>query len=88
MPVPLGITVRDSIGSERVRIRGLAPGSELSLGTFGSDGWMVAVDEVDKTFVGAPKDFVGTMRTLVELWSGDGEILDAQIVQLEWRANN
>jgi len=84
-PLPLGISIKDASGGERITLAGLAAGTELSLGTsLGSAGWLVSAGDLDKTFVGAPKDFVGVMDATVNLQSADERLLDSKVVRLEW----
>src|SRR5262245_13353406 len=84
-PLPLGILLKDASGGETVMLAGLAAGTELSLGTsLGSAGWLVSAGDLEKTFVGAPKDFVGVMDATVSLQSADEQLLDSKVVRLEW----
>src|SRR5262245_27298442 len=84
-PLPLGISLKDASGGETVTVAGLAEGTELSLGTsLGLAGWLVSAGDLDKTFVGAPKDFVGAMDATVNLRSAKDQLLDSQIIRLEW----
>jgi hypothetical protein len=90
-PLPLGISLKDASGGETVTVAGLAEGTELSLGTslgtsIGLAGWLVPAGDLDKTFVGAPKDFVGVMDATVNLRSASDQLLDSQVVRLEWIA--
>src|SRR6266545_3288412 len=84
-PLPLGILLKDGAGEETVRVTGLVNGTELSLGSsVGLAGWTVSAGDVDKTFVGAPKDFVGIMEVMVDLHSASGQLMDSQVLRLEW----
>jgi hypothetical protein len=84
-PVPLGISLEDASGGETVTVAGLANGAELSLGTsLGLAGWVVPASDLDKTFVGAPKGFVGVMDATVNLRSASGQPLRSQALRLEW----
>jgi hypothetical protein len=68
-----------------VTVAGLANGTELSLGTsLGLSGWLVPASDLDKTFVGAPKGFVGAMDATVNLRSASGQRLHSQALRLEW----
>jgi hypothetical protein len=85
--LPLGMWLNDASGKETVTVAGLAEGTELSLGTSrGLAGWVLSGRDLDKTFVAPPRDFVGVMNATVKLSSAGGELLDVQIVQLEWIA--
>jgi hypothetical protein len=84
-PLPLGVFLNDGSGAETVAIAGLAKGSELSLGTSqGAAGWLLSARDLDKAFVGPPKNFVGVMDAKVELSSASGQLLESQVIQLEW----
>jgi hypothetical protein len=84
-PLPLGISLKDASGGEIVTVTGLAREAELSLGiNQGLAGWLLSAGDLDKTFVGTPKDFVGVMDATVTLRSPRGELLDSQVVRFEW----
>jgi hypothetical protein len=84
-PLPLGVSLKDASGGETIMVAGLAAGTELSLGTsLGLAGWLVSAGDLDKTFVGAPKDFVGVMDATVNLRSAGDQLLHSQVVRLEW----
>ena len=84
-PLPLGISVRHASGVETVTVAGLASDAELSLGTsLGPAGWLVTSHDLDKTFVGARRDFVGILDATVTLRSSDGQLLDSQATRFEW----
>jgi hypothetical protein len=86
-PLPLGISLKDASGGETVTIDDLAEGTELSLGTSrGLAGWLVSAHDLDETFVGPPKDFVGVMDATVKLRSASGQLLESQVIRLEWIA--
>jgi hypothetical protein len=84
-PLPLGISVKDASGVETVTVAGLATEAELSLGTsLGPAGWLVPTRDLDRTFVGAPEDFVGVMDATVTLRSAGGQLLDSKAIRFEW----
>jgi hypothetical protein len=84
-PLPIGISLKDGSGGETVTIAGLAKGTDLSLGSSqGQAGWLLSARDLEKTFVGPPKDFVGVMDAKVKLSSADGQLLDSRVVRLEW----
>jgi hypothetical protein len=86
-PLPLGMWLKNGSGKETVTIAGLAEGTELSLGTSrGLAGWVLTGGDLDKTFVGPPRDFVGVMNATVELSSAGGQLLESQVIQFEWIA--
>lgn len=84
-PLPLGISLKDASDGEIVTVAGLAEGTELSLGTSkGLAGWVVSARDLDKTFVGAREQFVGTMDATVNLQSASGQLVDSQVIRFEW----
>jgi hypothetical protein len=84
-PLPLGVFLKDGSGGETVAIAGLAKGSDLSLGTSqGAAGWLLSARDLDKAFVGPPKNFVGVIDAKVELSSASGQLLESQVIRLEW----
>jgi hypothetical protein len=86
-PLPLGIWLNNDSGKETVTIAGLAEGTELSLGTSrGLPGWVISGGDLDKTFVGPPKNFVGVMDATVKLSSAGGQLLESQVIRFEWIA--
>ena len=86
-PLPLGISLKDATGEETATISGLAEGTDLSLGSSqGAVGWLLSARDLDRTFVGPPKDFVGVMDAEVILSSADGRVLESQVIRLEWIA--
>src|SRR5262245_34620229 len=88
-PLPLGTSLTGGSGEETVTLAGLAEGTELSLGTsLGAAGWLVSARDLDKTFVGAPLNFVGAMDATVHLRSASGQLLDHQTIRFEWIEKN
>jgi hypothetical protein len=88
-PLPLGVSLNDASGEDTITVAGLAEGTELSLGTsLGSAGWLVSASDLDKTFVGAPRDFVGVMEVTVSLRSAGDQLLDRQVIRFEWIEKN
>jgi hypothetical protein len=86
-PLPIGISLADASGEETVTVVGLAAGTELSLGTaLGGNIWLVPVRDLDKTFVGAPADFVGVMDAAVNLHSAGDRLLDSRNIRFEWNS--
>ena len=60
-------------------------GTELSLGTaLVSGSWVVPVADLDKTFVGAPRSFVGAVTAKAILNSPTGRPLDTRNIRFEW----
>jgi TPR repeat protein len=86
-PLPLGISLNDAAGGEVVRLNGLARGTRLSPGSpLGAAGWLLSAVEIGKAMAYAPKDFVGAMDAAIELRSSSNELVDSQLVRLEWIA--
>jgi hypothetical protein len=84
-PLPSGLSLVDASGGETVTIAGLAPGTDLSIGTsLGGADWQLSASDLDKTFVGSAKDFVGVMDATAILSSASGRILDRQAIRFEW----
>jgi hypothetical protein len=86
-PLPLGIWLNDASDEETVTIGGLAKDTLLSQGSSrGLAGWLLAARNLNKTFVGPPKDFVGVMDATVKLSSAGGQLLESQVIRFEWIA--
>jgi hypothetical protein len=84
-PLPIGISVKNGRGGETVVMTGLAEGTELSLGSSqGASGWLLSTSDLDRTFVAPPKKFIGAMQVSVTLLSATGQVLDGQVIRLEW----
>jgi hypothetical protein len=84
-PLPLGVALSNSMGSEMLTLVGLATGTRLSTGSpLGLTGWQLPAREVSNAFAYAPKDFVGIMNAAVDLRSPRDRLMDSQIVRLEW----
>jgi hypothetical protein len=88
-PLPLGVSLNDASGGERVILAGLAIGTSLSVGTpVGSSSWQMLARDVGDAFVYAPKDFVGIMVAAIDLLSPGDWPMDSQTVRLEWIRKN
>lgn len=69
-PLPLGVSINDASGGERVILAGFAIGTKLSAGTpLGLTSWQMLARDVGNAFVYAPKDFVGIMVAAIDLRS-------------------
>jgi len=56
-PLPLGVSLTDAPGGERIILAGLPIGTSLSMGTpLGLTGWQMFARDVGNAFVYAPKD--------------------------------
>jgi len=84
-PLPLGVSINNASGEERVILAGFAVGTSMSTGTpLGLTSWQMLARDVGNAFVYAPKDFVGTMVAAIDLRSPSDWLLDTQTVRLEW----
>jgi TPR repeat protein len=88
-PLSLGVSVASATGSESLMLAGLALGTRLSAGTAVSDAsWQLSSRDLTDVYVYAPKDFVGTMNTAIELLSPNKRLMETRAVQLEWIAKS
>ena len=84
--LPLGIEVKNSIAGATVMLSGLPSGTIVSTGSPESDGqWRVAVEDLPKTRVTPPQDYVGLITTTAELRTGNGTPIVRSPVRLAWR---
>lgn len=84
-PLPFGISLDGASGGETLTLAGLAAGTRLSAGTpLGSSGWLIPARDIDKVLAYAPKDFVGVMEAAIDLRSASDQLIDSQVVRLEW----
>ena len=84
-PLPLGVSLTDAPGGERIILAGLPIGTSLSTGTpLGLTGWQMFARDVGNAFVYAPKDYVGSMVAAIDLRSPGDWLLDSKTVRLEW----
>jgi hypothetical protein len=68
-----------------VVITGLAPGMELSAGSsVGVDTWEVLATDLGDTWIGPPKNFIGSVELVAELRLSDNKISDRQAVYVHW----
>jgi hypothetical protein len=88
-PLSLGVSVAAATGHESLMLAGLAMGTRLSAGTPVSDAsWQLSSGDLNGVYVYAPKDFVGTMNTAIELLSPNKRLMESRAVQLEWIAKS
>ena len=84
-PLPLGVSISDASGGERVILASFPIGTSISTATpLGLTSWRMLARDVGNAFVYAPKDFVGTMVAAIDLRSPSDWLLDSQTVRLEW----
>jgi hypothetical protein len=87
-PLPVGVTVVGTSAGATVTIEGLPDGADLSLGSRSDrSGWTLAAADLNQTFIGAPRDFVGVMEPTATLRSASGKLLDRQDLHFEWSAS-
>src|SRR5262245_30735049 len=84
-PLPLGVSLTDASGSETLILAGFAAGTEVSAGTpLGLTRWRVSAHDLGKAIAYSPKDFVGVMDVEIDLRSVGDQLLDSQVVRLNW----
>lgn len=87
-PLPLGISMTNSTGGEILVLNGLVEGTSLSAGAaLSTTRWSVPGQDLDKTFISAPKDFNGIMQVAVTLYSSAQDILETKEVRFEWSSS-
>jgi len=85
-PLPLGIEVKNSIAGTTIILSGLPAGTVVSTGNADSDGqWRVAIEDLPKTRVTPPQDYVGLITATAELRAGNGTPIVRSPVRLGWR---
>lgn len=88
-PLPLGVSLDNASGGEKVILAGLAIGTSLSAGTpLGLTSWQMSARELNTALVYAPKDFIGHMVAAIDLRSPSDWLMDSQTVRLEWIQRN
>jgi hypothetical protein len=84
-PLPLGVSINDASGGDRVVLAGFGIGTSLSTGTpLGFTGWQMLARDASNALVYPPKDFVGVMVAAVDLRSPGDWLIGSQTVRLEW----
>ncbi len=84
-PIRLGISLEGASGSEFLVITGLAASTRLSAGKpAGPDRWRVSAFDLGILFAYAPKDYVGRMDAVVDLYAANDRKLASQVMRLEW----
>ena len=84
--LPLGIEVKNSITGTAIVLSGLPSGTVVSTGSAEGDGqWRVAVEELPKTRILPPQDYVGLITATAELRAGNGTPIVRSPVRLAWR---
>jgi hypothetical protein len=85
IPLKLGIEVKNYTADATVDLSGLPAGTVLSAGSARGDGqWRIIVDDLPKTRVTPPRDYVGLMTLTAEV-RGNGQAIVRGPVRLTWR---
>jgi hypothetical protein len=85
VPVPLGVALRGRAVGAVVIIRGLVPGTELSVGKpVGTDAWQLPASDLGAAWIAPPRSFVGSTDLVFELRLSDDRMADRQTVQFNW----
>ena len=88
-PLSLGVSVDSAAADESFMLTGLALGTRLSAGVPVSEAsWQLAPRDLNGVYVYAPKDFVGTMNTAIELLSANQRLIESRAARLEWIAKS
>ena len=84
-PVSLAVNVEHAATNESLLFDGLPQGTMLSAGAAVSpSSWQLSPDKLRGLYLYAPKDFVGVMKTTVNLLGPDKRLLDSRAMQLKW----
>jgi len=82
----LGVLLSGATGTEVAVLRGLAPGTGLSVGSpVGETGWRLPARDLATAFAFAPRDFVGLMTIAIDLRMSNDRLVDSRLMQLEWQ---
>jgi hypothetical protein len=88
-PLPLGVSLTDVPGGEKIILAGLPIGTSLSTGTpLGLTGWQMLARDLGNALVYPPKDYVGSLVAAIDLRSSGDWLLDSKTVRLEWIQKN
>jgi hypothetical protein len=85
VPLKLGVEVINYTADATVDLSGLPAGTVLSTGSArGTGQWRIIVDDLPKTRVTPPRDYVGLMTLTAEV-RGNGQAIVRGPVRLTWR---
>ena len=85
VPLKLGVEVKNYTADATVDLSGLPAGTVLSTGSARGGGqWRIIVDDLPKTRVTPPRDYVGLMTLTAEV-RGNGQAIVRGPVRLTWR---
>jgi len=84
--LPLSIKVSNYTPDTVIKLSGLLPGTMLSSGVRAEEGqWRISVDDLPKTHVIPPPEYVGPMAIVAELRNGDDQAIVRTPLRLTWR---
>jgi hypothetical protein len=84
--LPLSIQVSNYTPDAKINLSGLLPGTMLSSGARSEQGqWRVSVDDLPKTHVIPPPEYIGPMTIVAELRNGDDQAIVRTPLRLTWR---
>lgn len=84
-PVPLGIALHGPANDAVVILRGLVPGTELSVGrAVTADSWQLSATDLPYAWIAPPKGFVGSADVVAELRLPNAQIADRQTLHVKW----
>src|SRR6478672_11721636 len=85
VPLKLGLDIKNYTADATIDLSGLLVGTTLNTGRANGDGqWRITVDDLPKTRVTPPRDYVGLMTLTAEV-RGNGQPLVRGPVRLTWR---
>jgi len=85
-PLPVGIDVTNPTSGSIVKFTGLLPGASLNTGAASGQGeWRIGVEELPKTVIIPPRDFIGSMPIVAELQGSGGQIVVRSRVRYSWK---
>jgi len=85
-PLPIGIDVTNPTSGSTVKFSGLLPGASLSTGAASGQGeWRIGVEELPRTVIIPPRDFVGSMPVVAELQGNGGQVVVRSRVRYSWK---
>jgi hypothetical protein len=86
VPLPLGLEVKNYTAGAMVELSGLPAGTVLSTGSATGFGqWRIAVDDLPKTRITPPADYVGPMTLTAQVGAGNGQAAVRSPLRLTWR---
>lgn len=84
-PLPLGITLENSLGGETIVLSGILEGTSLSAGSaLAKTRWSLPGTDLNKAFISAPENFDGVMEVTVTLYSSRQDVLETKRTRFSW----